>query len=1153
MAATIKGINVVIGAETTGLQKALSDVNKKSKDIQSELRQVERALKFNPNDTVLLAQKQKLLGDQVANTREKLDRLKAAQAQVNEQFRRGEISEGQYRAFQREIVETESKLKHFEKQLASTQKNLVNFGKSMQDAGKKMTDTGKNLSMKVTAPIVGLGAVIAKTGVEFEAAMSEVGAISGATGADLQALEDIAKEMGSTTKFSASEAASGLKYMAMAGWDTQQMLDGLPGVLNLAAAAGEDLGLVSDIVTDAMTAFSMEAKQAGEFADTLAAASSSANTNVAMLGESFKYVAPVAGALGFSAKDTSIALSLMANAGIKGSQSGTALRTMMTNLAKPTDQMQKAMTEYGISLTNTDGSMKSLDQVMLNLRESLGGLTEAEQAAAAATIFGKEAMSGALAIVNTSEADFNKLSDAINNSAGAANRMAEEMQDNLQGRLTALKSAIERVALQLYDAMKPALEAVVAVVQKIVDWIAKLSPEMQTAIVIIAGLAAAVGPLLIVLGLMASGLGSILTILPALGAAFAIVTGPIGIAVAAIAALVAMLVHLYRTNEDVRANMQVVWNGIKAVIDAVMPAILYVIETVWNNIKGVISGALNVIQGLIAVFAGVLTGDFKGLWEGIKQIFSGAFEFLFNLVQLMFVGKILAIFKNFAKLGIKLLRDTGSNLVRGLWDGIKSRGRWLTDQISRFVKDNVVGTVKRFLGIASPSKVFAAIGREIVTGMGDGINSRSGYAVDQIKKLGDKILNTGDHISTGMIRIDEKTGQKIYDNTYKNVMKRIDLYYKDRDRRVALMTRATDENIKQLQKEIDATQKATDIKIKLYEQEYRAKHKLIDDESDERVKALYTEIDAIDKLREQEEREKEEEEYQSRITGLWAQYEDALESEGDTGSILDEIHQVESDRRQKLLEQERRDRQEQLREEIELERERAAEKKRQLEEELEEKKYNLEQQRIAELEHMNQVLALMQEQVKLTEELEKVQTDIKAKEKDLQTRKMDDETKKQTEVDLDELKEREKNLQKTIATNQTNLEAFTPKLQQISNRYGQVMLAGFKSTEGQIKSYISGLISYMQEQLAGAGIGGAMTTDGYHARGLAYVPYDDYRAILHEGERVLTKSENKVYTETRNKGSGDVYVTQHIYSPSPDPRTEQRRAAREFKKLALGV
>ena len=553
MAKTIKGINVVIGSDVTPLGKALQDVNKHSKDIATELRKVETALKFNPKDTELLAQKQKLLGDQVAVTREKLDRLKAAQEDVNEQFKKGEISEEQYRAFQREIIETESKLKHFEKQLRETGMTAEQLGKKMKDAGKKMTDVGKQLSMKVTAPIAGLGAVVAKTGMDFEAAMSEVGAISGATGEDLKALEDMAKEMGATTKFSASEAAEGLKFMAMAGWDTQQQLDGLPGVLSLAAASGEALGTVSDIVTDAMTAFGMEAARAGEFADTLAAAASSSNTNVSMLGESFKNVAPVAGALGFEAKDTAIALGLMANAGIKGGQAGTSMRSILTRLVKPTKESGTAMDQLGISLTDSEGEMKSLEAVMGDLRGAFKDLDPDQKAFYAAQIAGQQGMSGLLAIVNAAEGDFNDLSSAINNSTGEAERMAKEMQDNLQGRLTELKSAVEGAALQLYDAMLPALEKVVAVVQKAVDWFANLSPEVKQTIVVIAGIAAAVGPVLVILGTLVSSIGTIIGAFGAVSAAItaaggaagvlsgalAVLTGPIGLTVAAVAGLVA--------------------------------------------------------------------------------------------------------------------------------------------------------------------------------------------------------------------------------------------------------------------------------------------------------------------------------------------------------------------------------------------------------------------------------------------------------------------------------------------------------------------------------------------------------------------------------------------------------------------------------------
>ena len=457
MAGKIKGITIEIGGDTQKLNKALEDVNKKTRDVQSELRQVERLLKLDPGNTDLLAQKQKLLAEAVENSREKLNRLKTAQEQVNEQFRKGEINEEQYRAFQREVVKAEQELAKFEKQLRETSITAEQVGKKLQDAGKKMTDMGKNLSMKVTAPIVAAGAAATKLGMDFEAAMSEVGAISGATGEDLAKLEALAKEMGATTKFSASEAAEGLKYMAMAGWDTQQMLDGLPGVLSLAAASGEDLGRVSDIVTDALTAFGMQASEAGEFADILAAASSNANTNVGMLGESFKYVAPVFGSLGYSADDAALALGLMANAGIKASQAGTALRGAISRLVKPTGNAATAINELGLKLTDAEGNMLPFRDVMDQLRFAFANLTAEQQAQYAATIFGQEAMSGMLAIINASEADYNKLASAIDNSAGAAQRMAKEMQDNLKGRLTELKSALEGVALQLYDNLQPAL------------------------------------------------------------------------------------------------------------------------------------------------------------------------------------------------------------------------------------------------------------------------------------------------------------------------------------------------------------------------------------------------------------------------------------------------------------------------------------------------------------------------------------------------------------------------------------------------------------------------------------------------------------------------------------------------------------------------
>lgn len=692
MAETIKGINIVIGAETTGLSKALSDVNKKSKDIQSELRQVERLLKLDPKNTELLAQKQKLLSDAVANTREKLDSLKAAQEQVNQQFAKGEISEGQYRAFQREIAKTEQDLKKFETQLKSMEPTIESFGDKLQkagdkigDAGKKLTDAGKNLSMKVTAPLVGLGVAAAKTGMDFEAAMSEVGAISGAAGEDLAKLEALAKEMGATTKFSASEAAEGLKYMAMAGWDTQQMLEGLPGVLSLAAASGEDLGRVSDIVTDALTAFGMQASEAGEFADILAAASSNANTNVGMLGESFKYVAPVFGSLGYSAEDAALALGLMANAGIKASQAGTALRGAITRMMKPSKDAAKLIDELGLKFTDAEGNMLPFRDVMDQLRSAFANLTAEQQAQYAATIFGQEAMSGMLAIINASEGDYNKLAAAVDSSAGAAQKMADIMQDNLKGRLTELKSALEGVALQLYDHLQPALENLIEIVRKVVDWFANLSPEAQKVIVIIAGLAAAIGPLLVVLGVLASSIGSIIAIAPTLGAAFTALTGPIGVAIAAVAALIAIGVDLYKNWDEIKANAQKIWNSIKSFFSATV-----------NSIKNTVSIKFREMVQAVRDRMEETRQQIREVWDNII---------------------------NFLK-GINLF-SIGRDIMQGLLDGINNMARAIYDK-ARDIANSVKDTIKSALRISSPSKVMLEMGLDVGKGFELGLEQAIG-------------------------------------------------------------------------------------------------------------------------------------------------------------------------------------------------------------------------------------------------------------------------------------------------------------------------------------------------------------------------------------------------------------------------------------------
>ena len=538
MASRIKGITVEIGGDTTKLSKALEGVNKDIKGTQTQLKDVQKLLKLDPSNTELLSQKHKLLADAVKATKEKLETLKTAAEQANQALANGDISQEQYDALQREIIETEQELQNLQREAEASSTALAKLGQAgemLEKAGDKIADVGTTLTTHVTVPVMATGTVAVKTATDFDSAMSKVAAVSGAAGDELDALRDKAREMGSKTKFSASEAADAMNYMAMAGWKTNDMLSGIEGIMNLAAASGEDLASTSDIVTDALTAFGLSASDSGHFADILAAASSNANTNVSMMGETFKYAAPVLGSLGYSAEDSAIAIGLMANAGIKSSQAGTALRAAITNLAKPTDTVASAMEQYGISLTDSSGKMYSLRELMEQLRQKLGGLSEAEQAQAAASLFGKEAMSGMLAIINGSPADFEKLSNAIDTCSdtvdgynGTTEKMAAVMQDNLAGQVTILKSQLEELAISFSDILMPTIRSIVSRIQELVDKLNQLDPQTKETIAKIALVAAALGPMLVVLGKTISSVGTVFSAVSKLPALFSTVQGGIG-------------------------------------------------------------------------------------------------------------------------------------------------------------------------------------------------------------------------------------------------------------------------------------------------------------------------------------------------------------------------------------------------------------------------------------------------------------------------------------------------------------------------------------------------------------------------------------------------------------------------------------------------
>jgi TP901 family phage tail tape measure protein len=565
-----------------------------------------------------------------------------------------------------------SGLQSAQSQANTASKNIATtIGNNLQSAGKSMTSAGSTLTKTVTTPVLGLGTAAVKVTSDFESAMSKVSAISGATGGDLDALNKKAQEMGAKTKFSATESAEAFTYMAMAGWKTEDMLSGIDGIMSLAAADGLDLATTSDIVTDALTAFGLSASDSGHFADVLAKASSNANTNVSMLGESFKYAAPVAGALGYSAEDTAIALGLMANAGIKGSQGGTALRGSLTRLIKPTDEAAVLMEQYGLSMTNADGSMKSLGEVMNMLRDRLGGLTEAEQAQVAAQIFGQEAMSGMLAIINASDSDYAKLTDAIYDADGAAQQMADTMLDNLSGQLTLLKSALEGLAIQFGEILMPYIKQFVTWLQNLTQRLQELTPEQKEQVVKWAAIAAAIGPVLMVLGKLTTSVGSIITTFgkipgalvkaksafTAVSAAIGGISAPVVAVVAVIGVLIAAFANLWKTNEEFRNKMTAIWDGIKskfesfaqgivdrlnalgfdfesfgevvkAIWDGFCSLLAPIFEGVFNQVSVILGSVLDALTGIFDVFIGIFTGNWDQAWQGVKEIFGAVWDLI---------------------------------------------------------------------------------------------------------------------------------------------------------------------------------------------------------------------------------------------------------------------------------------------------------------------------------------------------------------------------------------------------------------------------------------------------------------------------------------------------------------------------------------------
>lgn len=820
----IKGITIEFGGDTTKLQKALKDIDSTARKASSRLADIGRALKFNPGNVELVTQKHKQLSKEIDNTKRKLDALKAADIKAKEQLANGKLGKEDYEDLQREIIKTESKLKSLQSQFAKMgNPRLTAIGEQFKAVGAKLTgvgtkvkDFGANLTTKVTFPVAAVGGLALKTAADFDAGMSEVQSISGATGKDFDALRAKAREMGEKTQFTATQSAEALKYMAMAGWDTDKMLSGLPGVMNLAAASGEELGRVSDIVTDAMTAFGMSADKATHFSDVLAQVSAKSNTNVGLMGDTFKYVAPVAGALGYSVEDTGLAIGLMANQGIKGSQAGTALRSMLTRLAAPTKEVSGTMQKLGVHLTDSQGKMLPFRDVIKQLREKFKGLSEEQKAQAAASIAGERGMSGLLAIVNSGDKDFDALTASIGHCDGAAQHMADVRMDNLSGQWKPLKSQLQELAINMSDQLVPYLRKAVAWVRKLVAKFNSLSPSTKKLISIIAAVVAAAGPIIFIggaimatVGKLVGGIGNLISFvgrigpvigtaigkISALSPAISAIGAPVLAVAAVIGVLVGAIVTVWQRSEAFRNAVGQGVEQIKTAFGNLVAALAPLFESIkglftgfisfvkpiWDGfcdllapvftgafeiISGTISGILDIITGIVKTFTALFSGDWNGFCEGIKGITKAFGDMLHNIFDGIMdaikgvVDRVLKAISDFFKQHWDAIKTKTDEIwtaikqkISDVWQGIKTTVSEAINKVKSTVSD-AWNAVK-----SKTSETWNGI-KSKISGIWQGIKSGVGGAVSSVKNkvettfnnLKNTVSRTWDGIKSGIMR-----------------------------------------------------------------------------------------------------------------------------------------------------------------------------------------------------------------------------------------------------------------------------------------------------------------------------------------------------------------------------------------------------------------
>lgn len=606
-------------------------------------------------------------------------------------------------------------------------------GSQLQGFGKTLSGIGDKMTLGITTPLVGVATAGLKVATDFEKAMSNVQAISGATGSEFEALRDEAIQLGADTAFSSGEVADAMTEMAKAGWDTQQILDGMSGVLDAAAASGESLGTVSTIVADAITGFGLEAADSTRVADLLTQSANAGTIGIYDLGESFKYIAPVANTMGFSIEDVTTAVTALSTAGIKGGQAGTSLRGVLTRMVKPTDDVAAAMDELNICLTNSDGTFKSLDTILAEMRTSFSGMTDEQKAYYAAVLAGTEGQSGLLTLLNMTQEEYDEIAASMDNAGGVAQETAEIMQDNLQSKIEQLGGSLESLAIRVADLVIPALTDLVEKATEVINWFTDLDSETQATILKFAAFVAALGPFLSVFGRITSGIGGFLSWIgkipnglksaqkgitgfvnglknipeaftlakagftgfasqtSVIGTALAGLSGPILAVIGVLALLGAAFGTLWATNEEFRNGMTETWNQLVESFNEFCQGIVDRINELGFEFESI----TEVLGAIWTGFCELLAPVFQGAWDMIVGILEGIMETITGLLDV-----IIGVFTGDAEqisLGVQEIVNGIGTAIQGIIDGIVTAITGFIDTALGFIGTNLETVVQNII------------------------------------------------------------------------------------------------------------------------------------------------------------------------------------------------------------------------------------------------------------------------------------------------------------------------------------------------------------------------------------------------------------------------------------------------------------------------